>query len=472
MRRLVLLLLPLTIAACSETLEPPNEESAATYDGGKTDSFSQADNRLTMSGDIEKELELDRATHCQLSQWGIMATWPNVEGWNDPDFPALRFSLNDMESRAPGQTWDMSSNVGRLIFDGSGFTSEGGACVAELSGYYNDGEQAGMKLTLDDCILIDSEYRAIVVDGDLSCVGQGYAEIEIPGTDDTDDATEDPVDPDVTPDDGSDPTDTPDDVSNPDAPDTVCGDAAYLSWMDELRTALGSVGTVVDAAERAELDALVAARPCDSSSNAAYSVWVNWLHTTILSSGTILDDTEQLVAGYVMSARPATATGTAYIAWLGILVAEMERHGSYLDDDEQSFLTLLQSARPPAFDAPAYVPWFGAYFSELAAANSIVDEREAERLAVYLEAQPHAEDEASYWDWLQVYQEELGGAGSIVAAEELGRLDQLMMAKPCLADAEMAESEDDYMSFQQAFDDGSHESVIEAVLQAAPSLCE
>lgn len=455
-----LLLLPvLLVFACADVLTPTIEDPEEDAIGGKGDEFSDAENHLTITGDVSREITFEAASQCEITQWGIISTWQNPAGWEDIDFPMLRFSISDMQEREAGLTWDLSQPNGRLIFDGSGYSSEQGACTAELVAYFNDTEDAGVRIYLSGCVLVDSNDHFIWLTGDLSCRGAGFTPVEIP-------TTEEPVEPVTTP---EDPIEDPE---QPDEPEDACEDAIYLEWAEHLQTTLDSVGSVIDEADRASLDDVLADRPCLAESDTAYAWWLAWFKTALQGFGSNLDETDSIRAEYVLAAKPATISAQSFVDWLHLFVTELDSYGQILDDNDQAFLALVKSARPAASDDVSYKQWLQAYVTVMNDVGEIVSEQDAAKLDTYIEVQPASTSEPSYWEWLQAYQEEVEGAGLTINENENVRLDYMMFAKPCLHDDELSESEDDYMSFQQAFDDGSDDSVVNAVLQAAPAVCE
>lgn len=381
MMRSLLLLPVLILFACADVLTPTIEDPEDQATGGKGDEFSDAENHLTIEGDVSQEITFDTASQCEITQWGIMSTWPNRAGWEDLDFPTLRFSISDMQEREVGLVWDLSQPNGRLIFDGSGFGSEQGACTAELVAYFNDTADAGMRIRLSDCILVNSSESTIILNGDLSCRGAGFTPIEIPDTDD-------PVDPVTTPDDPG------DDPEQPDEPENGCEDAIYLEWAEHLRTTLDSVGSIIDADDRTALDDVLADRPCLAESDTAYAWWLAWFTSALEGFGSLLDETDSVRAEYVLAAKPATITAQSFVDWLHLFVTEMDSYGQILDEDDQAFSALVKRARPAASDDVSYKQWLGAYVSVMDGVGDIVSDDEATKLDTFVEVQPAATDEA------------------------------------------------------------------------------
>jgi hypothetical protein len=175
----------LVLAGCSPAASSTGGGAAGPICSGKCDGDS-ADNRLVVTGSVDRTLELERAFQCEISQFNVIASFRVT---NDTSFELaiFRIALNLGVRVTPpveGERFSFGGSPNRVAFDGVGYSSQGaGGCDAVVTGFANDTERASIVLTFEGCALAAGERR-IDLTGEVGCAGTGYTPIDLGFLDD------------------------------------------------------------------------------------------------------------------------------------------------------------------------------------------------------------------------------------------------------------------------------------------------
>ncbi len=369
-------LLPISIAVFTSMGcgDDSGQDAADQSLDGKGDTFTSTANKLTFTGSVNSTITLKKAFQCDAQQFMFMGGWHNQDS-GSYDFPTGRISMSFNGGRLPnmGDVVELKG-FDRLVFDGSGFNSEGGAgCSVKVAGILNEGKDGdfGINLEVQDCELVTGT-RKVQVTGSLSCVGKGFEQLVIPGDPNPDDPN--PDDP------------NPDDPTPNEPVVQTCSDAEYSTWMNKVLGLVDASNSSIDTSEQAAIDAALSEKPCTGVNEALYTAWATEFHDRLVRANSSIDANERKSLDIVLSIMPAAATDAAYMTWFVVFEEFIRKFlptsTSTLDNDEKLFLELIGNAKPFVGGENGYTLWFdltAEYFGRMAPmATSTLDNSEIE----------------------------------------------------------------------------------------------
>ncbi len=197
----------------------------------------------------------------------------------------------------------------------------------------------------------------------------------------------------------------------------TCGDDVWVPWFNTLITKLDAAGGVIDTTEKAGIDLIVAARPCESTSDTAYKRWHEVFDAKLVAAGGVIDTSEASAIDLVKAQRPVADTEGAYLAWLPKFTGVVVGAGGIVDSSEKVHIDHRLSVRPKATTDAGYVAWLEGVAPVVIAAGSIVDTSEAAVITIHINGKPCATASAATLEaWNKLAQGASGSAASLVQA--------------------------------------------------------
>ncbi len=372
---------------------------------GKADNFSRSAT-LTVEGHSSVDrIELDSAFQCDMSQFNTLGGWRNKDT-RSFDFPTFRLTMTNAGGRLPkaGDVISATASTNRIIFDGSGFSSEGASqCDLLVEDYLNEGEggAAGIALTLQECELVDDD-RTIRVSGSFQCGAPGFKllfepEPEPDNPDDTNNQDPDP--------------DNPDDTNNqdPDPDDRVemCDLDAYGVWLGELEE-LATKSRVDQDMLQAHVDGL----DCRPISAEPYAAWLEVFDATIVAVGSTIDETDRMTIAKVVAGSPTANDAASYAAWYDRFKTQFQKlapsASASIDSNDKAILDTYYPARPAAQDMASYELWYDLYSQLidrfLPSSSGVISEDEQSQIDELLRARPSTSSDDAWLVWFPTFE--------------------------------------------------------------------